>query len=265
MNKHTKTLQAFRELSAEDQLAEIRSAVGAADVLFPRKPPRRAAVLLTLLEAPCHPMALTGGGAAPSSRTQSSPDPSAPDLSAPDLSAPAPSSRGLHLLFEQRALSLAHQPGEVCFPGGALEPGEAPEEAALREACEELLVTPEDISLLGSLGVMPGPGNSEVHLFAGLLKNYTGTSSPDEVEQVFTIPVDWFLQNPPAIYRGCTVTQPEAAFPVDLIPGGKEYRWGSVVRDIPVYHGTDPLLWGFTARVLLRFLELLKHRYTPQE
>ena len=240
MNKHTKTLQAFRELSAEDQLAEIRSAVGAADVLFPRKPPRRAAVLLTLLEAPCHPMALSRGSE-------------------------EPSSHGLHLLFEQRALSLAHQPGEVCFPGGALEPGEAPEEAALREACEELLVTPEDISLLGSLGVMPGPGNSEVHLFAGLLKNYTGTSSPDEVEQVFTIPVDWFLQNPPAIYRGCTVTQPEAAFPVDLIPGGKEYRWGSVVRDIPVYHGTDPLLWGFTARVLLRFLELLKHRYAPQE
>ena len=31
---------------------------------------------------------------------------------------------GPSLLFEVRAETLDHQPGEVCFPGGGLEPGE---------------------------------------------------------------------------------------------------------------------------------------------
>ena len=34
---------------------------------------------------------------------------------------------GLSLLFEVRASTLSHQPNEVCFPGGKVEPGETPE------------------------------------------------------------------------------------------------------------------------------------------
>ena len=35
---------------------------------------------------------------------------------------------GLHVLYEVRALTLRHQPGEVCFPGGHIEAGETPEQ-----------------------------------------------------------------------------------------------------------------------------------------
>ena len=38
-----------------------------------------------------------------------------------------------HLLFEVRALHMRRQPGEVCFPGGQIEEGETPLEAAVRE------------------------------------------------------------------------------------------------------------------------------------
>ena len=44
---------------------------------------------------------------------------------------------GWQVLFEVRAAGIS-QPGEVCFPGGRIEPGETPEEAALRECREEL-------------------------------------------------------------------------------------------------------------------------------
>ena len=37
---------------------------------------------------------------------------------------------GLHLLFEVRSEKLEHQPGDICFPGGGIEEGETPEEAA---------------------------------------------------------------------------------------------------------------------------------------
>ena len=43
---------------------------------------------------------------------------------------------GLHLLFEVRAQGL-RQGGEVCFPGGRMEPGESVSACALRETEEE--------------------------------------------------------------------------------------------------------------------------------
>lgn len=39
----------------------------------------------------------------------------------------------LHILFEVRSQRMRRQPGEVCFPGGKIDSGETPQEAALRE------------------------------------------------------------------------------------------------------------------------------------
>ena len=210
------------------------------------EPPFRSAVLVTLLEEPVNPMPLS--------------DP--PEEGAGD-GGNAKSVPGLYLLYEQRAFSLKHQPGEVCFPGGAVEKGETPEEAAVREASEELLVTPDQVSILGTLGIIPGPRNSEVHIFIGTLSGYRGTSSPDEVARVFTIPLSWLAAHPPVIYEGSTVNVPGEDFPVDLIPGGRSYRWGKTVHYIPIYHGTSPVLWGFTARVTARFLAMLEGGRVP--
>lgn len=51
----------------------------------------------------------------------------------------------LLILFERRALSLRHQPGDIALPGGGIEEGETPLEAALREAREELLLENEQL------------------------------------------------------------------------------------------------------------------------
>ena len=58
------------------------------------------------------------------------------------------SENGLSVVFEVRAAKLKSQPGEVCFPGGSLEPGESEAEAAVRETVEELLVPRESVRLL---------------------------------------------------------------------------------------------------------------------
>ena len=52
------------------------------------------------------------------------------------------------VLFERRAGNLKIQPGEICFPGGSMEPGESPWEAALRELSEELLIQPDQAEFL---------------------------------------------------------------------------------------------------------------------
>ncbi len=56
---------------------------------------------------------------------------------------------GRSLLFEKRAGSLRRQPGEVCFPGGKLEPEEPPQVCAIRETMEELCIVKEQIAILG--------------------------------------------------------------------------------------------------------------------
>lgn len=144
---------------------------------------------------------------------------------------------GIDVLLEVRASSLEQQPGEVCCPGGHVEPGETPVEAAIRETCEELLVSPAQVSLVGSLGVVPGPGNLPLHVFAARLSDYRATFSTDEVASVFTIPVSWLLEHEPRTYRVRYDPVPPADFPWDKVEGGRAYRWRPKCEDVPFYEG----------------------------
>ena len=56
----------------------------------------------------------------------------------------------LHFILTKRAAGV-NQPGDVCFPGGAVEPGEDPLDAAFRETREELCVQQEQMELIAPL------------------------------------------------------------------------------------------------------------------
>ena len=58
---------------------------------------------------------------------------------------------GLCLLYEVRADTLGRQPGEVCFPGGRLEPGEDAVSCALRETWEELGIPRPAVEVVAGL------------------------------------------------------------------------------------------------------------------
>ena len=77
-----------------------------------------------------------------------------------------------HVLYEVRSAKLKTQPGEVCFPGGRIEQGETPGEAAIREACEELCITRDQIEIVGALDTTIGPGGIPFYAFIGTLKDY---------------------------------------------------------------------------------------------
>ena len=173
----------------------------------------------------------------------------------------------LQILLEVRSFRLRSQPGEICFPGGRIERGETPLEAALRETREELLVGEDQISILGQLPRTTGPSLAPLYVFAGLLTNYRESFSEEEVAYIMKVPLRYFLEHEPEHHRVRLKSVPDEDFQYDLIPGGRDYRWREKSYDIPFYRGIragqensseGPVLWGMTARVLDQFAKLLK-------
>ena len=165
---------------------------------------------------------------------------------------------GLSLLFEVRAASLHQQPGEVCFPGGRMEPGESPVACALRETWEELgipasrvrVIAPMDF-LVHQSGFLLHPVLAEVEeeALSGLCLG------PAEVAEVFLVPVDWFLDHPPARYLCRMIPQLPEDFPYARIGFPQGYPWRKGKAEVPIYDWPDHPVWGITGRIVSQLLE----------
>jgi 8-oxo-dGTP pyrophosphatase MutT (NUDIX family) len=164
---------------------------------------------------------------------------------------------GPSLIFEKRAGSLRRQPGEICFPGGMLEPGEDPQSCAVRETTEELQVTAGQISVLGPGDIFVSPFDIIIYPYIGELRDYRYTFNPAEVSEVITVPVDFFLKNPPEKYKSTLVSRQSSDFPYERIPGGENYAWASGSYDVLFYQYGDLLIWGITAYLVQSAAELI--------
>ncbi len=163
------------------------------------------------------------------------------------------------LLFEKRAASLRRQPGEICFPGGRMEAGETPVEAAVRETCEELLISRDQIEVIREIGFESGPGGNTVWVVLGILHEYQGTYSSDEVEEIFTVPLAWLEEHEPDKYTAWMKIVPDEDFPYEQIPGGRDYAWTPRKHEIYFYRYQGHVIWGFTAHVVVDFLQ--EHKF----
>ncbi len=137
-----------------------------------------------------------------------------------------------HLPLTRRQPHLVHHGGQVSLPGGALEPGESPREAAVRETVEELGVAATDLHLLGTLAplyvfnsnflVEPWVAFSELPL--------EFEPNEEEVAEIIELPLSALLANP----GGPSVT---------IQRGGLQFS-------APCFHWQDAQIWGAT-RILL--------------
>ena len=162
----------------------------------------------------------------------------------------------MELLFEVRSGRLASQPGDICFPGGKIEQGEEPSETAVREICEELLIGRENIEIIGPADIFHTE-NIIVFTYVGLLKGYQGTFN-EEVESVFTVPVDFFLNTAPERYEISYEMRFEEGFPFDRIVGGRDYNWRQRSSYQLFYQYEDHCIWGLTAKLVTAFAGLYK-------
>lgn len=165
-----------------------------------------------------------------------------------------------HVLFEVRSLKMRSQPGDICFPGGRIDAMDSgPEAAAVRETLEELGIRESDVSNVRPLDYIVSPFGMLVYTYAGFIDaGAEFDPSPAEVDSLFSVPLSFFLETKPTVYRVNFDVQPEASFPYDLIAGGENYNWRMRQVDEHFYFYEDKVIWGMTAKILMHFLEVIR-------
>lgn len=166
-----------------------------------------------------------------------------------------------YLLYEVRAMSMRRQPGEVCFPGGATEPGESPEECALRETSEELAIPREKIRLLGRLDFVAHRAGFLMQPVLGVVDTEAAAQmipNPSEVDHTFLVPLSYLMETEPLEYEYRLEANPGENFPYELIGIPRDYPWQAGVERGPIYRWDSHVVWGLTGRITRNLLQLLK-------
>ena len=102
----------------------------------------------------------------------------------------------LTVLFTQRTTHLRSHSGQVAFPGGRAEPGDASVEfTALREAEEEIGLRPASVEVLARLPDYRTRTGYVVTPVVGLLTPPLALApDPNEVAEIFEVPLDFLLE-----------------------------------------------------------------------
>ena len=177
-----------------------------------------------------------------------------------------------HLLFEKRAAGI-RQGSEICFPGGMHDPGTDKNamETAVRETTEELGIPRKKIDVLGrfdtlvaSMGAMVDPVLAVITIddVSELIVNH------DEVEDVFLLPVSFFMKHKADSYKVRLIVEPfytdRNGNEVTLLPARElglpeiyHKPWGKAFHRVLVYHTPKGIIWGITAEIIHDMIEKL--------
>lgn len=174
-----------------------------------------------------------------------------------------------HFVFQKRAEGI-RQAGEICFPGGKIDESDKTlQQVALRETCEEMGICPDKIEIVGKLDTLVAPMGVTVDAFIGIADVSLADLhvNEQEVAQVITIPVSYFLQHTPDQYnvfvevhhsiRNKETGEVTNLLPVEQLglPAAYKSPWGNFRYNVWVYNTNPAVIWGITARIVREVAE----------
>lgn len=170
------------------------------------------------------------------------PDPPSAARRAAVLVLATPDGRDADLVYTRRRDDLRHHPGQISFPGGALDDGESIEAAALREAHEEIGLDPATVRVVGRLPALYIPPSRYwlTPVVALWDEPHPLTPQPSEVAEILHV-------------RLSTLTDPDRLRVVELSSVGRSWAWQLSDGD---------LLWGATGRVTQTLLDAVAPGWT---
>lgn len=147
-----------------------------------------------------------------------------------------------HVILTRRSNKLSTHGGQVAFPGGKFDlSDQSLTNTALRETHEEIGIAPSAVDVIGSLSQVVSLHGIQVNPFVGVVEpNLPLTPNPHEIESIFSVPLQFFLDTDPV--RRDRIT------------------YKGMVLQVPSYEyhtqGNSYEIWGLTAIVLVEFLNL---------
>ncbi len=137
---------------------------------------------------------------------------------------------GLNLILTRRAVRLKHHPGQIAFPGGKQDPGDADAlAAALREAQEEIGLRSRDVEILGPFDRHETVTDFDITPFVGIVRqDFRPIVDRTEVEEVFEVPLAFVLD--PENYQIHGRMWQGTCRRYYVVPYGPYYIWGATAR-----------------------------------
>lgn len=141
------------------------------------------------------------------------------------------------VVLTRRAGTLRRHRGEVAFPGGRIEPDEAPLAAALREAHEEVGLAPREVTPIGWLRpIVTFASGSIIRPFVGVLDARPELRpQPEEVERCFDVALRELLED--GVFHEERWRRPtprpvgaDGTFPIYFFEVAGETIWGATAR-----------------------------------
>ncbi len=135
------------------------------------------------------------------------------------------------VLLTQRHAGLSQHAGQIAFPGGRIDDGESPLQAALREAREEVGLVPSSVNWIGYLpSYLTVTAYQVVPVVALLEPGFGLVLQSDEVDEAFEVPLA-FLMTPENCQR-------------------QSREWQGMMRHYYVYQFANRHIWGATAGMI---------------